>query len=112
MPAEFALTPGTAIAAPDAAPTPWPAGAIEQISALKRLATVSAVSVDDAMRHCHGARRDMVVRHRDRLANLGEVREGQLHCGGVVLTRQGVPHKTQPDASRIDRNTDSLDVFA
>ena len=52
----------------------WPAEAVEQIGALKRVASAGAVSVDDAMARFNGAKREIVVRHLETLAILGEVR--------------------------------------
>ena len=52
----------------------WPAQAIEQISALKRLAVTATISVDDAVRHFQGARREIIARHLETLAILGELR--------------------------------------
>ncbi len=73
--AELSLT-TTAVATTSAAePTPWPAQAIEQISALKRLVTTHTLSIDDTMSHFSGARREIVERHLETLAILGEVRE-------------------------------------
>ncbi len=72
--AELALTTNVSAAAAVAEPTPWPAQAIEQISALKRLVTTHTLSVDDAMQQFSGARRELVERHLETLAILGEVR--------------------------------------
>ncbi len=64
----------TAEPAPADAPAPWPAEAVEQIGALKRLVATRTVTVDDATRAFAGARTDIVHRHLDTLAILGEVR--------------------------------------
>ena len=66
-----------------AAPVPWPAEAVEQIGALKRLVGVATLSVDDATKHFAGAKREIVSRHLETLAILGEVRElGDGRYGG------------------------------
>lgn len=74
-PAELALAsdaPSDTVAAD--AVLPWPAEAVEQIGALKRLTSASAVSVDDATARFNGAKREIVARHLETLAILGEVR--------------------------------------
>ncbi|MGV3708220.1 MAG: class I SAM-dependent DNA methyltransferase [Gemmatimonas sp.] len=72
-PAELALTPGnSAVKAPE--PAPWPAEAVEQIGALKRLASAEPVSVQSAVQHFAGARREIVTRHLETLEILGELR--------------------------------------
>ena len=58
--AELSLTTTPVVAPTVAEPTPWPAQAIEQISALKRLVTTHTLSIDDAMQHFGGARREIV----------------------------------------------------
>lgn len=73
-PAELALTPGTVAKASSGVPAQWPSEAVEQIGALKRLVSASITSVDDAVGHFQGAKRDIVVRHLETLAILGEVR--------------------------------------
>lgn len=61
-------------AAPAAASTvTWPADAIGQITLLRALAGTAPVTVDAAVRHFTGARRDIVTRHLETLALLGEV---------------------------------------
>jgi hypothetical protein len=61
--------------APSVASTvPWPGDAIGQITVLRGMAAVTPVSVDDAMQRISGARRDIVRRHLETLALLGEVR--------------------------------------
>ena len=74
---ELALPESEAMAAAvtEAAPEPWPAGAIEQIGALKRLVQVAPLTVDEATAQFSGAKREIVVRHMETLAILGEVRE-------------------------------------
>ncbi len=74
-PAELALamdSPSASVVAD--AILPWPAEAVEQIGALKRLASAGAVSVDDASARFDGAKREIVARHLETLAILGEVR--------------------------------------
>ena len=66
--------PGTAAADP-ADPLPaWPADALGQIGALKRLVAAGPLSAAEAAERFAGARRDLVERHLDTLALLGEVR--------------------------------------
>jgi hypothetical protein len=76
VPAELSLTAG-AVAAGAVAPAQmeWPAEAVEQIGAIKRLASSRAVTVDDAVQQFTGAKRDIVARHLETLAILGELRE-------------------------------------
>lgn len=87
VPAELSLEPGNATAVGVAAePVPWPAEAVEQIGALKRLVGVATLSVDDATKHFAGAKREIVSRHLETLAILGEVRElgdGRYGASGV-----------------------------
>lgn len=72
--AELALTAGIALPALTVAPVPWPGEAIEQIGALKRLAAAGTVSVDSATAHLTGSKREIVARHLETLAILGELR--------------------------------------
>lgn len=65
---------GVAPAVVTAAPLPWPGDAIGQITALRAMAGANPLSVDDAVRRFSGARRDIVHRHLETLALLGEVR--------------------------------------
>ncbi|HEY0971318.1 MAG TPA: DNA methyltransferase [Gemmatimonadales bacterium] len=67
-----------------ATPPPWPANAVGQIAALRELAATAPVSVDEAVRRFSGARRDLVARHLETLAILGEV-------AAVGDGRYGVP---------------------
>lgn len=55
-------------------PMPWPAEAVEQIGALKRLVSARAISVDGALAQFAGAKREIVARHLETLAILGELR--------------------------------------
>jgi hypothetical protein len=67
------------------APEPWPAGAIEQIGALKRLVQGAALTAEQATARFSGARREIVERHLETLAILGEVRgarEGSYVAAG------------------------------
>lgn len=61
-------------AAPAGAPLPWPGSAVEQIAALKSLVARHPASAAEAATHFTGARRDLVARHLETLAILGEVR--------------------------------------
>ena len=56
-----------------AAPAPWPPDAIGQIGALRQLAASAPITVDEAVGRFVGAQRDLVVRHLETLAVLGEV---------------------------------------
>lgn len=55
-------------------PRPWPDSAIEQIAALKELVARRPLTVGEAVTQFKGARRELVVRHLETLAILGEVR--------------------------------------
>ena len=67
--------PGASSSPPSVASTvPWPGDAIGQITVLRGMATATPLSVDDAMQRLSGARRDIVHRHLETLALLGEVR--------------------------------------
>ena len=69
----------------EAAPEPWPTDAVEQIGTLKRLVTAMPLSVDEATARFTGARREIVARHLETLAILGEVREvGQGTYGAAA----------------------------
>lgn len=65
-----------AVPAPDAEPEPWPATAAEQIGALQSLVARGPCTVEDAAARFCNARRDLVARHLETLAILGEVRVG------------------------------------
>ncbi len=54
-------------------PLPWPADAIGQITALRTLVLAGPLTADEATRRFVDARRDIVERHLDTLAILGEV---------------------------------------
>lgn len=51
----------------------WPKTVIEQIAALKALTDAGPVSVEEAAARFTGARRDLVARHLDTLALMGEL---------------------------------------
>lgn len=53
--------------------TPWPATAVEQIAALKASVSVAGGTSEDAAKRFKGAKRELVERHLDTLAILGEV---------------------------------------
>jgi hypothetical protein len=55
--------------------SPWPADAASQITAVRALAVAAPVSVDEATLRFDGARREMVARHLETLAILGELRD-------------------------------------
>ena len=75
IPAELSLESANATAdGADAEPVAWPAEAVEQIGAIKRLVAAASVSVDDATKHFAGAKREIVNRHLETLAILGELR--------------------------------------
>lgn len=69
---ELGLTVGTGVLSSRPA---WPGTVIEQIAALKTLADATPVSAEAATTHFAGARRDLVVRHLDTLAIMGELRQ-------------------------------------
>jgi len=73
--AELAIAADVVIAAAAVELAPWPTQAIEQISALKRLVSARTLSVDDAVQSFRGAKPELVARHLETLAILGEVRE-------------------------------------
>jgi hypothetical protein len=54
----------------------WPASTLEQIAALQSLISRSPATADEAVRRFKGARRDIVARHLETLALLGEARFG------------------------------------
>ena len=58
-----------------AAATPWPADAIGQITVLRAMAAMTPVSVEESVQRLVGAKRDIVGRHLETLAMLGEVRD-------------------------------------
>ena len=57
---------------------------------MKRLAAMRAVTVDDATAHFAGARREIVARHLETLAILGELREGADGSYGLSVVGAGV----------------------
>lgn len=73
--AELALEATNTAIVTAAEPTPWPTQAIEQIAALKRLVSTHTLSVASVLPHFQGAQRELVARHLETLAILGEVRE-------------------------------------
>ena len=54
---------------------PWPADAIGQITLLRAMAAMTPVSIEEAVQRLIGAKRDIVHRHLETLAMLGEVRD-------------------------------------
>jgi hypothetical protein len=66
--------PTTAAAAEGSAPAlrSWPTSAVEQLAAIGALVGQRVVSVDDAMATFAGARRELVIRHLETLALMGE----------------------------------------
>ena len=66
------------------APAAWPPNAVGQIAALRELAATAPISVEEAVRRFAGAKRDIVARHLETLAILGEV-------APVAAGRYGVP---------------------
>lgn len=55
-------------------PAPWPTDAVGQITALRALVSAGPINVDDATRRFVEAPREIVARHLETLAILGEVR--------------------------------------
>ncbi len=82
----------TATAPPAPAATamlPWPTDAIGQISALRAMAATTPVTTEAAARQFTGARRDIVSRHVETLALLGEVERdegGRYRLAAGALT--------------------------
>jgi hypothetical protein len=56
-------------------PIPWPVDAVGQITMLRTMAVMAPLSVDEAVRRFGGAKREIVARHLETLAILGELRE-------------------------------------
>lgn len=54
----------------------WPDSVVDQVIALKGLLATHALDPDHIVRRFRGARRDLVTRHLETLALMGEVREG------------------------------------
>lgn len=52
---------------------PWPKDAVGQITALRQIASESPITVDAALGRFTGAKRDLIERHLETLAILGEV---------------------------------------
>jgi hypothetical protein len=69
--AEATEAEGQAVTAP---PLPWPWDAVGQITALHALAAAGPITVDQATLRFTGAKRELVARHLETLAILGEVR--------------------------------------
>lgn len=65
------MTPERPVAAVE--PRAWPATAVEQIGAIGALVAQRALTPDEVAAHFTGARRDLVERHLDTLALMGEV---------------------------------------
>jgi hypothetical protein len=51
----------------------WPTSAVDQLAALSALVSRGAVTTDEASANFVGARRDLVQRHLETLALMGEV---------------------------------------
>ncbi|HEX7120504.1 MAG TPA: DNA methyltransferase [Longimicrobiales bacterium] len=65
----------------------WPKTAVEQIAALLDVVAAGPVSVEEAASGFRGARRDLVERHLETLAIMGEVQkdgEGRFHAVGAA----------------------------
>ena len=72
----IAAAPAAVVAATGtAAPLPWPTDAVGQITAVRALAGEAPISPADAATRFEGARLDLVQRHLETLAMLGEVRD-------------------------------------
>ena len=61
-------------AAAEESVAPWPSDAIGQITVLRTMAAAAPLSVEEATRRLTGAKRELVQRHFETLALLGEVR--------------------------------------
>lgn len=74
MPADLALTTSAPSKSTASEIIEWPTQAIEQIAGIKRLVSGGPVSIDEATAAFRGAKREIVARHLETLAILGEVR--------------------------------------
>ena len=84
--ATLGLPDETAAPAPAAAaPVPWPADAVGQLTALQQLANAAPISVEEAVKRFTGAKRDIVERHLETLALLGELQRGDDGRYGVPV---------------------------
>ncbi|MBY0491359.1 MAG: hypothetical protein K2R93_16060 [Gemmatimonadaceae bacterium] len=72
IPAE---TPSAKPSTASAAATPWPSDAVGQITVLRSMAATTPVSIEEAVQRLVGAKREIVGRHLETLAMLGEVRD-------------------------------------
>ncbi len=66
---------------------PWPRGAVEQFAAIAALVSQRDVSADEAATSFIGARRDLVLRHLETLALMGEISvdgDGRYHTARKV----------------------------
>jgi hypothetical protein len=68
-----------------AAPAPWPADAVGQLTALQQMANAAPISVDDAVKRFTGAKKEIVERHLETLALLGELQKGDDGRYGVPV---------------------------
>ena len=65
------------------APAEWPSSVVAQITAIQEMIARSPATVDGAARQFRGARRDLIARHLETLAVMGEVRlgpDGRYHA--------------------------------
>ena len=67
---------------------PWPADAIGQITALRSMAAMTPLCIEKAVQRLVGAKRDIVHRHLETLALLGEVRD--VGGGRYVVAAGGI----------------------
>ncbi|MHB1170614.1 MAG: hypothetical protein ACYC28_15160, partial [Longimicrobiales bacterium] len=65
-----------AVAAPQSTATQdWPANAVAQITLIQEVLARGPVTVESVARQFKGARRDLITRHLETLAVMGEARE-------------------------------------
>jgi hypothetical protein len=67
------ISTSTAETQPEGERRPWPATAVEQLAALGALVAQRHVNADEAAAHFVNAKRELVVRHLETLALMGEV---------------------------------------
>jgi hypothetical protein len=67
--------PDDATTAVESRAMPWPGDAVGQITILRSMASVTPLSIEEAVRRLVGAKKELVHRHLETLAMLGEVRD-------------------------------------
>lgn len=72
----------------------WPKDAVGQITALRQIAGESPINVDAAVKRFSGAKRDLIERHVETLAILGEVQrldDGRYSAFAMVTSQRAAP---------------------